>query len=118
MLTAPKNNLEENKLQMSLLPIDTLAEMLCPAYQEGLEKYKRDSWREGFKTSVMMDACLRHLTAFYYKGEDFDTEYPDKHHLGAALFCIISMYYSWKNHKELDDRKDARSKTLQKKEQQ
>ncbi|MCP3966700.1 MAG: hypothetical protein GY718_10170 [Lentisphaerae bacterium] len=89
---------------MSLLPLDILAEMLCPAFQEGLEKYYRESWREGFQTSVMMDACLRHLSAFYYEREAFDPKYPEKHHLGAAVFCLIAMYNSWKNHEELDDR--------------
>lgn len=103
-MTAPKNNLKENKPQMSLIPLDLLKELLCPAYQEGVQKYIRESWREGFKTSVMMDACLRHLTKFYYEREDYDPEYPQKHHLGAAIFCLISMYNSMKNYPEMDDR--------------
>ena len=107
---APKNNEAENKQQMSLIPLDVIADMLCPAYEEGLEKYHRESWRKGFKQSVMMDACQRHLRKFFYEKEDFDPEYPEKHHLGAALFCIISMYNSWKNHNELDDRHDGDGK--------
>lgn len=103
-MSAPKNNIKEDKLQMSLLPLDLLSEMLCPAYQEGIKKYNRESWRKGFKTSVIMDACLRHLSSFYYEMEDFDSENPQKHHLGAAVFCLISMYHSWKNYPEMDDR--------------
>jgi len=106
---APKNNIEENKAQISLLPLDLLSEMLVPAYMEGLKKYQRESWRKGFKASTMMDACMRHLTAFYYEHEDYDSETFKtygirKHHLGAALFCIISLYNSVRNDTTLDDR--------------
>jgi len=107
---APKNNKKENKPDMSLLPLDLLTELLCPAYEVGIKKYWRDSWREGFKSTIMFAACLRHMTAFFFKGEDYD---PDAlknqkikvHHLGSAIFCLISMYDSWKNHPELDNRR-------------
>ena len=104
MCCAPKNNIEEGKTRMSLLPLDILSEMLCPAYEEGVKKYEKDSWRKGFLLSIMMDACLRHLTAFFYTHEDYDPTYPKKHHLGAATFCLISMYHSWKNYPDSDDR--------------
>ena len=108
--TAPKDNKKENKHDMSLLPLDLLTELLCPAYEVGIKKYWRDSWREGFKSTIMFAACLRHMTAFFFKGEDYD---PDAlknqkikvHHLGSAIFCLISMYDSWKNHPELDNRR-------------
>ena len=60
----PKNNEQEGKPRMSLLPLDLLSELLCPCYEEGLRKYSRESWRKGFKISVMMDAALRHLSKF------------------------------------------------------
>lgn len=103
-MPAPKNNVKENKHKMSSLPLDILADMLCPAYEEGDEKYYRESWREGFDLSVMMDAAQRHLEKFFFEREDYDPEYPKKHHLGAVLFCVISMYNSWKNYEEFDDR--------------
>jgi len=105
-----KNNIEEGKLQMSLLPLDLIAELLCPAYQEGLVKYERESWRKGFPTSVMMDAALRHLSKFYYEGEEYDCETKekyniDKHHLGSVIFCCISIYNSLEIDKgRFDDR--------------
>ncbi len=107
--TAPKNTLLENKSKTSLLPFDILQELLTPAYFEGTLKYERESWRLGFPASKMMDACLRHLIKFYYEGEDFDKETKEqfnieKHHLGAAIFCLLSMYWSIKVDKELDDR--------------
>jgi len=107
--TAPKNNLTEKKERVSLIPIELLTEMLCPCYEEGIIKYDRESWRDGFHTSVMMDACMRHISKFYYKGEDFDTETLETHgikksHLGAAIFCLINMYNTSMTRRELDDR--------------
>lgn len=106
--TAPKNNAEEDKPQMSLIPYDLLREFLEPAYREGLIKYSRESWRGGFKISVMMDALLRHTTQFFFGLEDYDSDAEKlgvkKHHLGAALFCILCMCDTVKNHPELDDR--------------
>ena len=108
---APKNHLEEGKLQMSLLPLDLLSELLCPAYEEGLLKYERESWRKGFKVSVLVDAALRHLSKFYYEREDYDKETEEKyniqkHHLSAVIFCCIAMYNSLKINKDLfDDRR-------------
>lgn len=109
---APKNNIEENKPQMSLIPLDLLTELLEPAYREGLLKYERESWRKGFKVSVMMDAVLRHLSKFYYDKEDYDEETFNKydilkHHLGAAIFGIIVMYNSIE---KIDQRFDDRPK--------
>jgi len=108
-LSAPKNNEQENKPQMSLIPLDILRDFLEPAYREGLIKYSRESWRGGFKTSVMFDALQRHLTQFFYDGEDYDIEAENigvkKHHLGGALFCLLCMCDTVKNHPEMDDRR-------------
>lgn len=97
---APKNNEQEDKHDMSELPLDLLAELLCPAYKEGtVFKYYRNSWRLGFKLSVQMSALLRHISAFYYYREDYDQDTlkhfnHKKHHIGAAIFCLICMYNS------------------------
>ena len=108
-MAAPKNNLSEGKHRPHLIPMDLLMELLCPAYEEGIIKYTEESWREGFNHSVMYDACIRHLEKFYFKKESYDPESMElfgikKHHLGAALFCLISMYNTEKEHPELDDR--------------
>jgi len=93
---------------MSLIPLDLLMDLLPPAYEEGIVKYYRDSWREGFPISIMHDALLRHLTAFIYKCEDYDPESIDmnikKLHLGGVIFTAICMYDTIKNHPEMDDR--------------
>lgn len=93
---APKNNDQENKPRMSLIPIDLLGKYLCPAYEEGILKYYKNSWRKGFKFSVMIDAALRHISKFADEGEDFDKETFEKygikkHHIAAVLFCCLSI---------------------------
>lgn len=108
-MKAPKNNEKENKLRPHLLPLDLLMELLCPAYEEGLLKYFKESWRMGFLHSVMYDACQRHIKAFYFDKEEFDQETLKlygikKPHLGAAIFCLISMYITQKLHPHMDDR--------------
>ncbi len=108
-MDAPKNNLTEKKPKVSLNPDDLIEEFLTPAFEEGLEKYFRESWRLGFSTSTMHSALKRHLTAYFYKGEDWDQETLEtygirKHHLGAVIFCALCMLDTYKNHPEKDDR--------------
>ena len=109
---APKNNLKENKPQPSLIPMDLLLQALEPAYREGLLKYSRESWREGFKYSTMYDSAIRHLSDFYFKEEDFDPDAAElgiiKMHLGGALFSILCMVDTFLNHPEKDDRRQKR----------
>jgi len=105
MATAPKNYIEEGKAQMSLLPFDVLRKYIVPAYEEGILKYDRESWRKGFNTSVLIDAATRHLEEFYYQGKDFDFSSPtNKHHLSGVVFCCLSLLYSLERFPELDDR--------------
>jgi len=108
-MQAPKNNNLENKAQVSLIPLDLIIPMLEPAYREGIIKYQRESWRLGFNSTVMYDALMRHLTAWFFKLESFDSETKekygiDKHHLGAVIFCAINLYATEMNFPDLDDR--------------
>lgn len=106
--TAPKNNIHEAKPRPSLLPMDLLNEFLTPAYTEGLVKYFRESWREGFNTSDMLDAAIRHLIKFFWEGEIWDADAREvgvnKTHLGGALFSILCMCHTIKSKPDLDDR--------------
>lgn len=107
MKMAPKNDVEEGKDRLTLLPMDIISELLIPAYEEGVDKYYRESWRRGFKVSKMIDAAKRHIKAFYYDGEDIDEDsITKKHHLGGAIFSLLSAYHSLKYYPELDDRRD------------
>ena len=108
-MTAPKNNVSEDKLQVNLIPLDLIIPMLEPAYREGIIKYQQESWRAGFNSSVMYAALMRHLNAFFFGMESYDPESKekfniDKHHLGAAMFCMINLYNADMNFPELDDR--------------
>jgi hypothetical protein len=108
-MPAPKNNVAENKDQVSLVPLDLIIPMLEPAYREGIIKYKRESWREGFNSTVMYDAMMRHLKAFFFDLESYDPEAEEKygikkHHLGAAMFCLINLYHTDMSFPSLDDR--------------
>jgi len=106
--TAPKNNLKEEKPRPSLLPMDVLIKWVCPAYEEGILKYKRESWRLGFKVSDLIDAAQRHINTFFYDQEDFDPDAEKlgikKHHLSGAIFSLISILNTLDNRPELDDR--------------
>lgn len=108
-MTAPKNNVSEDKPQPSLIPMDILIPMLEPAYREGVIKYKRESWRLGFNSTVMYDALIRHQTKWFFHLESNDPEPMEKfnlrkHHLGAAIFCLINLYNTEINFPHLDDR--------------
>ena len=107
-MQAPKNNKDEAKPRPSLIPLDVLIKHLAPAYEEGVIKYDRESWRGGFNTSIMIDSALRHISSFYYDGEDYD---PDalkqgikKHHLAGSIFSLLSVLHSLDHYPELDDR--------------
>lgn len=91
---------------MSLLPMDMLEKYLVPAYEEGIAKYYRESWRKGFYVSDMVDAAQRHITDFFWKREDIDPDSPTcKHHLAGAIFSLITILHTLETRPELDDRK-------------
>ena len=112
--TAPKNNLQEGKPKITLLPMDILVKYLIPAYEEGVIKYERESWRQGFHTSVLIDAAMRHLIEFYYQGHDIDKDsLTNKHHLAGALFSILSILHTLETRPELDDRFSRKKEHIQ-----
>jgi hypothetical protein len=74
---------------MSLLSSDALLE-LAKVMTYGETKYSSHNWRKGFKWSRIMDAALRHLTA-YNSGERIDPETGITHlaHSMANLMMLI-----------------------------
>jgi len=102
---APKNNIHEGKPRPSLLPMDILMKYLCEAYEEGVIKYERESWRDGFSVSVMVDAALRHIIAFFWGCQDVDIQSETKkHHLSGAIFSLICILHTLDTRPDLDDR--------------
>lgn len=116
MTTAPKDATKDGKLDASLLPMDLLIKYVVPAYQEGVIKYERESWRRGFPVTDLIAALRRHESAFS-SGEDLDPEALEKfgiekHHLGAVIFCCLALLHTLDYHNELDNRRDPKTGDL------
>ena len=113
---APKDDVKDHKPDLSLLPMDVLGTELLKAYEEGVIKYARDSWRMGFDFSQMVAGARRHIDAFWEFGEDLDPDAVrisgiDKHHLAGAIFCLVSLIYM--QMEGLDEHFDDRRKKTQ-----
>jgi len=68
----------------------------------GAKKYAAHNWRLGLKQSRLLDAALRHITA-YMDGEDLDPE-SGRSHLAHASCCLMFAFEMSKTHPQLDDR--------------
>jgi hypothetical protein len=68
----------------------------------GGRKYDRHNWRAGIAWSRVLDAALRHLTA-WNGGQDRDDE-SGLPHLAHAACCIMFLQEYAQSHPELDDR--------------
>lgn len=105
-----------NNAQMTDLPFDVFLKYQTKAYDEGVVKYMRESWRKGFPVSIMIDAALRHIIEFFWQKKDEDVfVYLDdngeeqkvvKHHLTGAIFCLTCILQTIETRPELDDRND------------
>lgn len=81
----PKDIVGTDKLPLHLWPT-TASAMGCVALLNGALKYGRANWRGvGVRASVYVDACQRHLMA-WFEGEESDEEGVP--HLAAALACL------------------------------
>lgn len=100
--TNPKDVIGSNKLPLHLWPTTATA-MGCIGLLEGALKYGRTNWREsGVRASVYVDACKRHLDA-WFEGEDCapDSGSP---HLANALACLAIIVDAQAAGKLVDDR--------------
>lgn len=82
----PKDNVGSTKLPFHLWP-ETATALGCLGLLDGELKYGRSNFRAvGVRASVYVDACRRHLAA-WFEGETSD---PDSGvpHLGHALACL------------------------------
>lgn len=92
---------KREKLPLELIPFEALEDVV-PAYQVGVGKYGRNSWREGMPYSVCASALLRHFSK-WQRGEDHD---PDgQHHVAAiAFYALAILQYERDGRTDLDDR--------------
>ncbi len=105
--TGMKNDAIEKKPDLSLIPLDLLEEV-CRAYEYGLKKYKRNSHRGGFETHRTIAAALRHISEWNDKGQEYDKDAWENeklkiHHIGMAVFNLLSTIHAIKNKSVLVD---------------
>lgn len=81
----PKDLIGAAKLPLHLWPATATA-MGCLGLLEGMSKYGRSNWRAaGVRASIYVDACKRHLDA-WFEGEELSPEGVP--HLANALACL------------------------------
>lgn len=97
--TAIKEDGDKNRLELLPVgPLQDIAEILT----FGAKKYADHNWRNGFKWSRLIGACLRHLFA-WAGGQDKDPE-TGKSHLAHAGCCILFLLEHEKRGLGEDDR--------------
>jgi hypothetical protein len=100
--TNPKDIIGSDKVPLGLVPAVTIA-YAALGHLEGNLKYGLVNWREaGVRTSIYIDACLRHIEKFK-EGEwvDKTTQVP---HLANALACLSIIIDAYHSDKLVDDR--------------
>jgi hypothetical protein len=102
---ADAKKLDDGKLDWSLLPIDSVEEIL-KVLEFGKKKYSSWNWASngGFNYTRVLNAMLRHLFA-YIRGQDNDPETGLSHmaHLGCNVLFIL-YYIKHKEQFNKDDR--------------
>lgn len=84
--TNPKDTIGSSKLPLHLWPATATA-MGSIGLLNGALKYGRSNWRAaGVRASIYVDACKRHLDA-WFEGEETDPD-DGAPHLAAALACL------------------------------
>lgn len=100
--TNPKDAIGADKMPLHLWPTTATA-MGCIGLLDGMLKYGRQNWRDaGVRASIYVDACRRHLDA-WYEGEECapDNGVP---HLAHALACLAIIIDAEAADKLVDDR--------------
>jgi len=92
---------DQGKIPLSILTKESLeAEAKALAY--GAAKYGRQNYKKGMEWSRVIDATLRHITAFN-SGEDFDPE-SGLNHIAHAKTNLAMLIYYYENKIGKDDR--------------
>lgn len=92
---------DQGKPRISLIPTDALWGM-GRALAYGEKKYGQHNFRNGLAYSRLVDATLRHLTA-WNEGENSDSE-SGLSHLDHALASLAMLKYMEVNRADMDDR--------------
>lgn len=92
---------DSGKPKLSLLTRESLAAE-ARAFEYGAKKYDKNNYKKGMAWSRVIDAALRHLTAFN-AGESIDSE-SGLCHLDHAKACLGMLVYYYENKIGKDDR--------------
>lgn len=97
---------DDNKLDWSLIPWDSVEEIL-KVLEFGKKKYSSWNWSsgEGFKYSRIFNSLVRHLFA-WIRGEDLDPESGLSHlaHAGCNILFLIYFVKNKSRYPNNDDR--------------
>lgn len=98
----PKDSVGTKKVPFSTVSFPVIAE-LGNSMLEGARKYGRHNYRTvGVRASVYIDACFRHLSA-WWEGEDIDKDSGTSHVI-KAMACLMVLRDCMLNDKWVDDR--------------
>lgn len=92
---------DQGKPRLSLLSKESLIAE-ARAFEYGAIKYDKNNYKKGMEWSRVLDAALRHITAFNAK-QDMDTE-SGLNHLWHAKACLAMLIYYYENKVGTDDR--------------
>lgn len=94
---------DTDKLRWDLLPMGALEEV-AKVYSFGAAKYDSWNWRKGLTFSRCFAALMRHLYAWWWRGETIDQE-SGCHHLASVAFYVLNfLCYEQDGRQDLDDR--------------
>lgn len=98
---------DQGKLDWSLLPWDTLEEII-KVLQFGAGKYSPWNWAEGdgFKYTRLFNSSMRHFIAWFWRREDKDPETGLSHmaHLGCNVLFLLHYILNGSKFKNNDNR--------------
>lgn len=92
----------DGKPDWSIMPL-TLLEEVVRVWEYGERKYARWNWAKGMKWSVPYACIMRHLSAWWWKGERNDNE-SGYHHLAHVICNVMMLLHYETKYKEGDDR--------------
>jgi hypothetical protein len=78
---------DEGKPKYALLPWDAIEEVV-KVLTYGENKYTPRNWEKGMSWSRPFSAAMRHLAAFWQRGEEMDPE-TGLSHLAHACCCVL-----------------------------
>lgn len=101
--------LDQDKFKFSLLPWEPLMDVVR-VMMFGEKKYAAHNWKKGIAVTRLIDAGMRHRTAFLL-GDDNDPE-SGISHLAHSVCCDLFALWMIKFRPDMDDRYQAPEQTV------